>query len=107
MNKKITINSLQTIVVTPNTNIKDLTDKNNTANPNKLRAQLNWGNEKPVKILQGVFEYNANIEKWDSVKALVDAKIITISKSFDVFDVNENKQKVEQAKKTNKMKLEA
>ena len=107
MDKKITINSLQTIVVTPNTNIKDLTDKNNTANSNKLRAQLDWGNEKPVKILQGVYEYDASIEKWDSVKALVQAKIITISKGFDLFDVNENKQKVEQAKKTNKMKLEA
>ena len=107
MDKKITINSLQTIVVTPNTNIKDLTDKNNTSNPNKLRAQLDWGNEKPVKILQGVYEYDANIEKWDSVKALVEAKIITISKGFDLFDVSENKQKVEQAKKTNKMKLEA
>lgn len=104
MEKKITINSLQTIVVTPNTNIKDLTDKNNTANPNKLRAQLDWGNEKPVKILQGVYEYDANIEKWDSVKALVNAKVITISKSFDAFDENENKQKVE---KMNKIKLEA
>lgn len=107
MNKKITINSLQTIVVTPNTNIKDLTDKNNTSNPNKLRAQLDWSNEKPVKILQGVYEYDASIEKWDSVKALVDAKVITISKSFDDFDVNENKQKIQEVKKSNKMKLEA
>ena len=107
MDKKITINSLQTIVVTPNTNIKDLTDRNNTSNPNKLRAQLDWREDRPVKILQGVYEYDAKLEKWNSVKALVEAKIITISKGFDLFDVNENKQKVEQVKKSSKMKLEA
>ena len=107
MTNTITINSLQTVVVTPNTEVRDLTDKNNTSNPNKLRAQLDWGEDRPVKILQGVYEYDAKLEKWNSVKALVEAKVITISKnSFTAFDINENKQKVE-VKKLNKMKLEA
>ena len=80
--KTITIQATQSVIVTPDLEVKDLTDINSTA-PNKLRAVMNWQSG-PVKISQGVGEYDARIKEWQTVKALVKAKILTISESVDI-----------------------
>ena len=103
--KKITIQATQAVIVTPDLEIRDLTDLNSTA-PNKLRAVMDWKDLQPVKISQGVGEYNAHIKEWQTVKALVKAKVLTISES-----VEETTQPQTQASETmnkikNKLKLD-
>lgn len=76
MSKKIRIQSTQTIIVSPDLKVKDLSDTTSLA-PNRLRAVMDW-NDSPVKIIAGVGEYDAKIKNWFSVKKLVEAEILTI-----------------------------
>lgn len=73
---KITITSTQTIIVTPDLKVRDLSDPNSMS-PNKLRAVMDW-NEEPVKITIGVGEYPEYIAEWKTVKALEKAKVLTV-----------------------------
>lgn len=102
MAKLITITSTQSVVVTPDLKIRDLSDKSNSVNPNKLRAVVDW-NDEPVKILYGIHQYDAKIKDWKTVKALEAGKILTISDVVEVKEVNEPKK---EDKKTNKIKLD-
>lgn len=88
---KITINSIQTIIVTPDLKVRDLSDSN-PHNPNKLRAIVDWQDE-PVKILAGVHQYDAKIKDWKTVQALVDAKILTISNVIEEKETVKTKEK--------------
>lgn len=101
--KTITIQATQAVIVTPDLEVKDLTNPNSTA-PNKLRAVMDW-KVQPVKISQGVGEYPAIIQEWQTVKALVKAKILTISGGV-VNETNEAPINEQVSKMKNKLKLD-
>lgn len=86
---KITITATQTIIVTPDLNVRDLSDPN-SMNPNKLRAVMDW-NEEPVKIMIGVGEYPEYIAEWKTVKALEEAKVLTVVRQPKIEKKVENK----------------
>lgn len=98
--KKIRIQSSQTVYVTPDFKVRDLTDPHSMA-PNKLKAVMDW-DYKPVKILAGVSEYDALIRDWKTVKVLEAAGVITISDMVNT-QVKEDNQEI---KKVKKIKLE-
>lgn len=89
----IKVQSSFNITITPNSDVKDLTDKN-SFNPNRIQSVLDW-KQKPVNLTQGVGEYPDYIKEWNTFKSLEKADIVSV--------VSEEKKTV---KKSSNNKLE-
>lgn len=96
MSKVIRIQSSKTITVTSGLQYEDVTNKD-THVGDRLKVAPNWP-KYSVQILEGVGEYPAEIANWPTVKALVEAGIMTISQ------VGEGKAKEEDAAKVKEFK---
>ena len=74
----VRIQSSMTITVTSGLQCKDLSDDSQQNIPNRLKVAPEWP-KYSIQIMQGVGEYPAEIAKWNTVKALVEAGVMTIS----------------------------
>lgn len=77
--KTVRIQSSMTITVTSGLQCKDVTNKDAHI-PDRLKVAPEWP-KYSIQIMQGVGDYPAEIAKWNTVKALVDAGVMTISQS--------------------------
>ena len=75
----VRIQSSMTITVTSGLQCNDVTNKDAHI-PDRLKVAPEWP-KYSIQIMQGVGDYPAEIAKWNTVKALVDAGIMTISES--------------------------
>lgn len=94
--KTVRIQSSKTITVTSGLQYEDVTNKDARID-NQLRVSPEWP-KYSVQILEGVHDYPAEIANWKTVKALVEAGIMTISQ------VIESKAKAEHVEKTKELK---
>lgn len=98
MSKVIRIQSSKTITVTSGLQCKDVTNADAHV-PDRLKVSAEWP-KYSIQILQGVGEYPAEIAEWPTVKALVDAGVMTIS------NITEGKAKEEDVEKVKAAKVE-
>lgn len=96
----VRIQSSMTITVTSGLQCKDLSDDSQQNIPNRLKVAPEWP-KYSIQIMQGVGEYPAEIAKWNTVKALVEAGVMTISESTNEAK-EEDTAKVEALKKEEK-----
>ena len=75
----VRIQSSMTITVTSGLQCKDVTNADAHI-PDRLKVAPEWP-KYSIQIMQGVGEYPAEIAKWNTVKALVEAGVMTISQS--------------------------
>lgn len=78
----VRIQSSMTITVTSGLQCKDLSDDSQQNIPNRLKVAPEWP-KYSIQIMQGVGDYPAEIAKWNTVKALVEAGVMTISQSTE------------------------
>ena len=79
-NKTVRIQSSMTITVTSGLQCRDLSDDSQQNIPNRLKVAPEWP-KYSIQIMQGVGDYPAEIAKWNTVKSLVEAGVMTISES--------------------------
>lgn len=96
----VRIQSSMTITVTSGLQCKDLSDDSQQNIPNRLKVAPEWPKHS-IQIMQGVGDYPAEIAKWNTVKALVKAGVMTISESANDAK-EEDAAKVEALKKEGK-----
>lgn len=102
----VRIQSSMTITVTSGLQCKDLSDDSQQNIPNRLKVAPEWP-KYSIQIMQGVGEYPAEIAKWNTVKALVDAGVMTISQPTEEAkeeDTLNAKKEEKQGKRGNKGK---
>lgn len=87
----VRIQSSMTITVTSGLQCKDLSDDSQQNIPNRLKVAPEWP-KYSIQIMQGVGEYPAEIAKWNTVKALVEAGVMTISQPTEEVSKKEEKQ---------------
>ena len=75
----VRIQSSMTITVTSGLQCNDVTNKDAHI-PDRLKVAPEWP-KYSIQIMQGVGDYPAEIAKWNTVKALVEAGVMTISQS--------------------------
>ncbi|MCI6090656.1 MAG: hypothetical protein MR695_08835 [Solobacterium sp.] len=75
----VRIQSSMTITVTSGLQCNDVTNKDAHI-PDRLKVAPEWP-KYSIQIMQGVGDYPAEIAKWNTVKALVEAGVMTISES--------------------------
>lgn len=75
----VRIQSSMTITVTSGLQCKDVTNADAHV-PDRLKVAPEWP-KYSIQIMQGVGDYPAEIAKWNTVKALVEAGVMTISQS--------------------------
>lgn len=92
MSKVVRIQSSMTITVTSGLQCKDVTNKNAHV-ADRLKISPEWP-KYSIQILEGVAEYPAEIAEWDTVKALVDAGIMTVT---NVIEGNAKQEDIEKA----------
>lgn len=78
--KTVRIQSSMTITVTSGLQCSDLSNESQQNIPNRLKVAPEWP-KYSIQIMQGVGDYPAEIAKWNTVKALVEAGVMTISQS--------------------------
>lgn len=98
MSKVVRIQSSMTITVTSGLQCKDVTNKDAHV-ADRLKIAPEWP-KYSIQILEGVGEYPAEIAEWDTVKALVEAGVMTVSQ------VNEGSAKKEDIEKIQAVKAE-
>ena len=76
----VRIQSSMTITVTSGLQCSDLSNESQQNIPNRLKVAPEWP-KYSIQIMQGVGDYPAEIAKWNTVKALVEAGVMTISQS--------------------------
>ncbi len=95
----VRIQSSMTITVTSGLQCKDVTNADAHI-PDRLKVAPEWP-KYSIQIMQGVGDYPAEIAKWNTVKALVEAGVMTISESTNEAK-EEDAAKVEALKKEEK-----
>ena len=75
----VRIQSSMTITVTSGLQCNDVTNKDAHI-PDRLKVAPEWP-KYSIQIMQGVGDYPAEIANWNTVKALVEAGVMTISES--------------------------
>ena len=96
MNKVIRIQSSKTITVTSGLQYQDVTNKDAHI-ADRLKVSPDWP-KYSIQILEGVGEYPAEIANWPTVKALVEAGIMTISQVIEGKAKEEDTEKVKELK---------